>query len=103
MPEEVRLDRIEKKLDDEIVASATFRGELRQFMVNSDSYSKAISTKADMIRGSLEAHEKDPNAHGAGIKREWDGKLVGWLTALGGFSGVIGFLLHKMMGGGKPQ
>lgn len=94
-----RLDRIEEKLDNEILASATFRGELRQFMVNSDSFVKAVSAKTSAVDRDLQDHKSDNDAHGAGVKREFDGKLIGWATVgatlIASFGGVIGGAIHK--------
>lgn len=110
-PEESRLNRIENKLDDVVRESSELRGEIRQFMTNSDSFVKAVSAKADKIdaacRGVMDAHKADPDAHGAGIKREIDGKLVGWatlgVTVLASFGGIVGAIAHKVMtGGAKP-
>lgn len=110
MGDEPRLDRIEKKLDDEILASAEFRGELRQYMVSRDGYTKAVSaqvtsigamcdTKTTAVDKDLQDHKADSNAHGAGIKRDIDGKIIGWatlgVTLLASFGGVIGAAMHK--------
>ena len=43
MSDEPRLNRIEAKLDKVVIDSSEFRGELRQFMANSDSFVKAVS------------------------------------------------------------
>ncbi len=111
MSDEKRLDRIEEKLDSVVKESSELRGEIRQFMTNSASYTAAVSSKAtqvgwdcdkktEAVRASLEAHEKSPDAHGAGVKREIDGKIVGWATvaatALASCGGVIGWLVHKV-------
>lgn len=102
MSDEKRLDRIEEKLDGEIQASATFRGELRQFMVSSSQYTSSVSAKADAIRESLEEHKTDKDSHGAGVKRELDGRAMGWVTVaatlIAGFAGAIGAAVHKAMG-----
>lgn len=99
-----RVGRIESKLDKEVEASATFRGELRQFMASSDSYLRAVSIKAGETRVALDDHEKDPDAHGAGVRREIDGKIATWATIGATFmascGGVIGWLAHKL--GSKP-
>ena len=107
MSDEKRIERIEDALNAEVKESASFRGELRQFMSNTDSFIKAVSTKAGDAQAAVQAHEKDPNAHGAGIKRELDGKMVGWatfaVTALASFGGVIGALAHKVFSGEAPR
>lgn len=99
--DEKRLDRIEGKFDIEAKENATFRGELRQFMSNTSDHIEAVSKKAGDAKAAVEAHEKDINAHGAGVKREVDGKMVAWVTAgaavLSCFGGVIGALAHKIM------
>lgn len=102
MPDEKRLDRIEEKLDGVVKESAELRGEIRQFTSNMKDYTDAVSVKAGKAMDALDVHEKDPDAHGAGVKREIDGKLVGWITAgaavLGCFGGIVGSLVHKFMG-----
>lgn len=106
MPDEKRIERIEDALNAEVKESATFRGELRQFMSNTDSFIKAVSAKAGDAQAAIQAHEKDPDAHGAGVKREIDGRFVGWatlgVTVLASFGGVIGALAHKIITGSKP-
>lgn len=102
MPDEQRLNRIEDALTGEIKESATFRGELRQFMSNSDSFIKAVNSKADRISSAIVEHKEDPNAHGAGVKRELDGKIVAWVTAISGFAGIIGAVIHKALNNTKP-
>ncbi len=93
MADEKRIVRIETKLDREIKESATFRGEHRQFMA------ALPTTIASAVHSAVEAHNSDMNAHGAGVKRDLDKKVVGWVTAgaavLGIFSGAIGAGLHK--------
>lgn len=103
MPDEGRLDRIEEKLDNEILASATFRGELRQFMSNSDSFVKAVSSKADWARRALDEHKIDLDAHGSGAKRQMTGGFLTTLTAVGGFSGLIGAGFHWFMTHGDKR
>lgn len=102
MPDEQRLNRIEDALNGEIKESATFRGELRQFMTNSDSFIKAVNSKVDRVNGSLVEHKDDINAHGAGVKKELDGKIVAWVTAISGFAGIIGGVIHKVLSTQKP-
>lgn len=103
MADEPRLDRIEEKLDSEILASATFRGELRQFMSNSDSYVKAVSAKAEVARKLLDDHKADLDAHGSGAKRQMTGGFLTTLTAVGGFSGLIGAGFHWLMTHGDKR
>lgn len=102
MPDEQRLNRIEDALTGEIKESATFRGELRQFMSNSDSFIKAVNAKADRINAAIVEHKDDQNAHGAGLKREFDGKIVAWATVISGFSGFIGAIAHKFFNKPTP-
>lgn len=93
MPDEARLERIENNLNAEVKESATFRGELRQFMS-----ALPISTDAAVQR-LIVVHNADKDAHGAGVARELDKKIVGWATVgatvLAGFAGVIGAAAHK--------
>lgn len=100
MSDEARLNRIEGKLDSVVKESSELRGEIRQFMSNSQSYTAAVSMKAEGVRTMLDNHEKDPDAHGAGVKREIDGKVIGWATVgatiLASFGGVIGAAMHKL-------
>ena len=106
MAPEDRLNRIEEKLDKEITASAEFRGELRAYMAGAKEYTAAVSAKAGKAQDGLDAHEKDPNAHGAGVKREIDGKVLGWAGVAVGiltvFGGAVGAGIHKLFAGGKP-
>lgn len=83
-----RADRIEEKLDAEIVEAATARGELRQFMASTDSFIKAVSAKSDKVLEKLEEHNKDANAHEE-VRKGVVVRIVGWLTAIGGCSGLI--------------
>ena len=104
MDDEKRLD--EDALNTEIKESATFRGELRQFMSSTGGYIKGVSDKSDKLELKIEKHEVDPNAHGAGVKRDLDGKVMGYAaigaTILSCFGGVIGAFVHKMVtAGGK--
>jgi len=100
MSDDNRLNRIEDKLDKMIETSALFQGEFRQFVSNSTSYVEAVSKKTDDIRVSLEAHKVDKDAHGAGVKRDIDTKLIGWAgvgaTVMAGLAGFIGAEFHKL-------
>ena len=100
MGDDARLNRIEDKLDSEIQASATFRGELRQYMKGQTEYTDAVNAKASSIAAAVQAHKDDPDAHGAGVKRQIDVKVLGWAgvgaTLLASFGGVIGAWAHKL-------
>ena len=101
-----RLDRIEGKMDDML----ELRGELKMFMTNTSERANGLGLKIENVRQDSEFHRTDPNAHGAGVKREEqkevDSKKLTWImiaaTVLGGFAGVITTEVHKIFGGGKP-
>lgn len=101
MADEQRLNRIEEKLDSVVKESSELRGEIRQFMSNSTSYIGAVSANTSKVKVSLDEHKEDMNAHGMGVKKEIDGKFLGWVaigaTVLSGFGGVIGGAVHKLM------
>ncbi len=77
----------------EVKENATFRGEVRQFIVSAPASMKSAAAEA------IAAHNADKDAHGAGVKREIDKKVVGWAgvaaTALTVFAGAIGAAVHK--------
>lgn len=108
---EDRLSRIEDKLDAEIQASATFRGRLEQYIKGQTEYTDAVSAKATAVaaecdrktadvRRSLDDHKVDAGAHGAGIRRDMDKRLMSWAavaaTALAAFGGVIEHGVEKL-------
>lgn len=110
MSDEARLNRIEEKLDSVVRESSELRGEIRQFMGNSASYTAAVSVKAasvgvecdrktEVVRAALDAHRTDPEAHGEGVRQRMDGKFWTMMTAIGGFSGLIGAFFHHVMSG----
>ncbi len=83
---EERLNRIETKLDDEIGKSAEFRGELRQFMENTDRYVKLVSGKSDKVEEKVIALEAK---HDLRLKPLEDAKVYA-AGALAGV-GLLGF------------
>lgn len=91
---EDRLARIEEKIDQ----SLEFHGTLKQFMKNTDDRLGGVHSKIEKVEGALVTHEKDKDAHGAGVKREMTGSVIGWLTILSGFSGLIGAAAHALIG-----
>ena len=78
----------------ELKENATFRGEMREFMRNVPEATRAAAHEA------ITAHNEDANAHGAGVKREISGKVIGWagvvVALLAGFGGAIGAEVHKL-------
>ena len=71
-----------------------FRGEVRGFMKALPDTVKAAAFAA------VASHDADPNAHGAGVKRDFDRRAMGWVTVgatlLAGFAGAIGAGVHKL-------
>jgi hypothetical protein len=109
--DEERLNRLEDKLDGVVRESSELRGEIREFMKNASSYTAAVSAKAtqvgwdcdkktENVRTALDAHKTDADAHGAGVQRALDGKMLGWAGVgagiLAAFGGVIGGVVHKL-------
>ena len=77
----------------EVKENATFRGEVRSFITNAPQAMRSAATEA------VEGHNRDKDAHGAGVKREIDGKVVAYVTAgaalLSCFAGAIGAAVHS--------
>lgn len=97
MGDDPRIGRIETDLKSEIKESAEFRGEMRQFAKNMNVYIDAVSTKAGAAKIALDAHKDDPAAHPAltlSQRDKLDVKIIGWVTAIGGCSGLIGAFFH---------
>ena len=89
-----RLERIEISLSGEIKESAEFRGELRQFIKNTDQRVNGVAEK-------LNLHIADQTAaHGAGVRSEINGRAMTWIaviaTLASGFLGAIGAEAHKL-------
>lgn len=93
---DARLDRLEDGFSAETKDNAEFRGEVRQFMPSLKEYIQAVSVKVGVVSSSLQSHKDDPDAHGAGVKREINGKFVAWATVISGLlGGAVEALVHK--------
>ncbi len=85
---------IEGKLDSEIKESATFRGEVREYMKQTTGYIQAVSANQKATAAELKTHVGDTEtAHGAAVREKSSKAWVSWVAL--GMSALVALLKVK--------